>query len=172
MAAQTALRKCWRRRRSRTRDWWWSRCRETLGIRRRWQRPSDHVTGDMAVLMDGDLQDPPEAVPTLLEWFEKGYDVVYVRRIDRKESWWLRACYYVFYRLFTALSALQLPFGRRRFWTNVAPGSGSDPTDAGTSSLSPWYAHLGGLSPDRSAGRTRRSSCRSHQSTARSNSSS
>lgn len=69
----------------------------------------DHVTGDVAVLMDGDLQDPPEAVPTLLEWFEKGYDVVYVRRIDRKESWWLRACYYVFYRLLAALSALQLP---------------------------------------------------------------
>jgi polyisoprenyl-phosphate glycosyltransferase len=69
----------------------------------------DHVTGDVAVLMDGDLQDPPEAVPTLLEWFGKGYDVVYVRRIDRKESWWLRACYYVFYRLLAALSALQLP---------------------------------------------------------------
>ena len=69
----------------------------------------DHVTGDLTVLMDGDLQDPPEAVPTLVEWYQQGYDVVYVRRIDRKESSWLRACYYLFYRLLAALSALQLP---------------------------------------------------------------
>jgi dolichol-phosphate mannosyltransferase len=69
----------------------------------------DHVTGDVAVLMDGDLQDPPEAVPTLLEAYQQGYDVVYVRRVNRKESWWLRACYYLFYRLLAALSSTQLP---------------------------------------------------------------
>jgi dolichol-phosphate mannosyltransferase len=69
----------------------------------------DYVSGDATILMDGDLQDPPEAVPTLLEWYQQGYDVVYVRRVQRKESWWLRACYYVFYRLLAALSALQLP---------------------------------------------------------------
>jgi polyisoprenyl-phosphate glycosyltransferase len=69
----------------------------------------DQVSGDVAVLLDGDLQDPPEAVPTLLEWYQKGYDVVYVRRLNRKESWWLRACYYIFYRLLAALSSVQLP---------------------------------------------------------------
>jgi len=69
----------------------------------------DQVSGDVAVLLDGDLQDPPEAVPTLLEWYQNGYDVVYVRRLNRKESWWLRACYYVFYRLLAALSSVQLP---------------------------------------------------------------
>ncbi len=69
----------------------------------------DQVAGDVAVLLDGDLQDPPEAVPTLLEWYQKGYDVVYVRRLNRKESWWLRACYYIFYRLLAALSSVQLP---------------------------------------------------------------
>jgi polyisoprenyl-phosphate glycosyltransferase len=69
----------------------------------------DQVSGDVAVLLDGDLQDPPEAVPTLLDWYEQGYDVVYVRRINRKESWWLRACYFVFYRLLAALSSVQLP---------------------------------------------------------------
>ena len=47
----------------------------------------DRVTGDVAVLMDGDLQDPPEAIPTLLEHYRQGYDVVYVRRVNRKESW-------------------------------------------------------------------------------------
>jgi len=69
----------------------------------------DQVTGDVAVLLDGDLQDPPEAVPTLLDWYQQGYDVVYVQRMNRKESWWLRACYYIFYRLVTALSSVQLP---------------------------------------------------------------
>lgn len=69
----------------------------------------DQVAGDVAVLLDGDLQDPPEAVPTLLEWYQSGYDVVYVRRLNRKESWWLRACYYIFYRLLAALSSVQLP---------------------------------------------------------------
>ncbi len=69
----------------------------------------DQVTGDVVILMDGDLQDPPEAVPALLERYHEGYDVVYVRRVNRKESWWLRACYWMFYRLLTTLSSTQLP---------------------------------------------------------------
>ena len=69
----------------------------------------DLVSGDVAVLLDGDLQDPPEAVPVLLDWYQQGYDVVYVRRVNRKESWWLRACYYIFYRMLAALSSVQLP---------------------------------------------------------------
>ena len=69
----------------------------------------DHVSGDVAILMDGDLQDPPEAVPSLIEAYQQGYDVVYVRRVNRKESWWLRACYYVFYRMLAVLSSTQLP---------------------------------------------------------------
>ena len=69
----------------------------------------DYVTGDVTVLMDGDLQDPPEAIPQLLDLHREGYDVVYVRRTNRKEAWWLRACYYIFYRLLSALSSIQLP---------------------------------------------------------------
>lgn len=69
----------------------------------------DHVSGDVTVLMDGDLQDPPEAIPVLLETYEQGYDVVFVQRVNRKEAWWLRACYYIFYRLLATLSAIELP---------------------------------------------------------------
>ncbi|HKW18101.1 MAG TPA: glycosyltransferase family 2 protein [Terriglobales bacterium] len=69
----------------------------------------DQATGDVVVLMDGDLQDPPEAVPTLLEHYRQGYDVVYVRRVNRKESWWLRACYWMFYRMLATLSSTKLP---------------------------------------------------------------
>jgi len=69
----------------------------------------DQVSGDVTVLMDGDLQDPPEAIPELLEKYRQGYDVVYVQRVNRKEAWWLRACYHGFYRLLGALSSIHLP---------------------------------------------------------------
>src|SRR5580700_8303555 len=69
----------------------------------------DQVSADVVVLMDGDLQDPPEAIPTLIEHYRQGYDVVYAQRVKRKERWWLRTCYYVFYRLLATLSSLELP---------------------------------------------------------------
>jgi len=69
----------------------------------------DHVSGDVTVSMDGDLQDPPEAIPQLLQAYEQGFDVVYVQRMNRKEAWWLRLCYYAFYRILAALSRVQLP---------------------------------------------------------------
>jgi len=69
----------------------------------------DYATGDVVVVMDGDLQDPPEAIPQLLEEHSKGFDVVYVRRVQRKEGWVLRACYFVFYRMLTVVAAVRLP---------------------------------------------------------------
>jgi glycosyltransferase involved in cell wall biosynthesis len=69
----------------------------------------DYVSGDVTILMDADLQDPPEAIPILVATYKQGYDVVYVQRVNRKEAWWLRACYYLFYRLLAALSSIQLP---------------------------------------------------------------
>ncbi|HEV8376959.1 MAG TPA: glycosyltransferase family 2 protein [Candidatus Polarisedimenticolia bacterium] len=69
----------------------------------------DHVSGDAVVIMDSDLQDTPESVPVLLEKYFQGYDVVFAQRVNRKESWWLRACYFAFYRLVRALSDIALP---------------------------------------------------------------
>ena len=69
----------------------------------------DHASGEVVVVMDGDLQDPPEEIPRFLKHHAEGYDVVYARRVGRKESWWLRLCYFGFYRLMTALSSLALP---------------------------------------------------------------
>ncbi len=67
------------------------------------------ASGNAIIAMDGDLQDPPEAIPLFLEKYEQGYDVVYARRVQRKEVWWLRLCYYGFYRLITVLSGIRLP---------------------------------------------------------------
>jgi polyisoprenyl-phosphate glycosyltransferase len=69
----------------------------------------DYVQGDAVVLMDGDLQDPPEYIPTFVDWFEEGYDVVYATRANRKESWWLKSCYFLFYRMQAMLSEIRLP---------------------------------------------------------------
>ena len=69
----------------------------------------DHVTGDVVVLMDGDLQDPPEAIPLLLRTHLEGYDVVYARRAKRKEGWLLRLAYASFYRILARLSNVDLP---------------------------------------------------------------
>lgn len=69
----------------------------------------DHATGDAVVVMDGDLQDPPEAIPQLLARFAEGYDVVYAERASRGEPLWLRASYGAFYRLIARLSDVDLP---------------------------------------------------------------
>lgn len=69
----------------------------------------DHVTGDAVVIMDGDLQDTPEAIPTLVQRFHEGFDVVYAARTGRKEAWPLRLCYFLFYRLMAKLSDIRLP---------------------------------------------------------------
>lgn len=69
----------------------------------------DYVLGDAVVLMDGDLQDPPESIPFFVERHREGYDVVYATRSSRKESWWLKTCYYLFYRLQAILSEIRLP---------------------------------------------------------------
>lgn len=69
----------------------------------------DHVGGDVAIVMDGDLQDPPELIPELLALYASGHDVVYARRRSRTEPWWLRGSYFVFYRLLDRLSTVRVP---------------------------------------------------------------
>lgn len=69
----------------------------------------DYVTGDVVVLMDGDLQDPPEEIPRFLEAYNEGYEVVYAQRERRKEPLWLRACYWTYYRLLAWMAQPTLP---------------------------------------------------------------
>lgn len=69
----------------------------------------DYVSGDAIVFMDADLQDRPEAIASFLEKYQQGYDVVYAKRLSRKESFWLRASYKIFYRVLGSLSETQIP---------------------------------------------------------------
>lgn len=69
----------------------------------------DHVSGDVVVMMDGDLQDAPEVIPVFLEHYAQGYDVVYAQRTRRHEPWYLRVSYFLFYRLLLVLASIRLP---------------------------------------------------------------
>lgn len=50
----------------------------------------DHVTGDCVVIMDSDLQHPPEVIPDMVAEWEKGYDDIYGQRLTRGKEPWLR----------------------------------------------------------------------------------
>ena len=69
----------------------------------------DSVSGDVTIILDGDLQDPPEAIPALVAKFNEGYDVVYAQRRQRKEPLWLKLAFFLFYRLMSSMAETNLP---------------------------------------------------------------
>jgi dolichol-phosphate mannosyltransferase len=70
----------------------------------------DHARGDGVVLMDSDLQDPPEVIPELVERWREGFDVVYAERRARPgESAYKRGTAYLFYRIMRAVGTIDIP---------------------------------------------------------------
>jgi polyisoprenyl-phosphate glycosyltransferase len=70
----------------------------------------DYSSGQAAVVMDADLQDPPEVVPQLIEQWRKGYDIVFAVRAKRQgEGFFKRATAALFYRLFRRMAATEIP---------------------------------------------------------------
>lgn len=70
----------------------------------------DHAAGDAVVIIDADLQDPPELMPTLIERWREGYDMVYAQRSAREgEPWIKRATAAAFYRVINRLSRTPVP---------------------------------------------------------------
>ncbi len=69
-----------------------------------------HCTGDCAIIMAADLQDPPEIIPQLVEQFEAGYDVVWACRTERLgESWFTLTAANAYYRLMRLLGLPNMP---------------------------------------------------------------
>lgn len=66
-----------------------------------------YASGDCVVVMDADLQDPPEVVPKMIKKWSQGYKVVYGVRKSRGEMWLKRICYKLFYRLLLKLSSFK-----------------------------------------------------------------
>jgi dolichol-phosphate mannosyltransferase len=70
----------------------------------------NYVRGEVIVILDADLQDPPELIPDMVEKWRQGYHVVYAKRTQRqKESWFKRFTAYVFYRLLKQLADVDIP---------------------------------------------------------------
>lgn len=69
----------------------------------------DHARGDAVVVMDADLQDPPELIPRMVALWEQGAEVVYGVRASRREAVWKRWAYSAFYRLLKKISDVEIP---------------------------------------------------------------
>jgi dolichol-phosphate mannosyltransferase len=70
----------------------------------------DHANGDAVIIIDADLQDPPEIIPELIAKWEEGNEVVYAVREERKgESFFKRITAKFFYRLINRITAIDIP---------------------------------------------------------------
>jgi polyisoprenyl-phosphate glycosyltransferase len=70
----------------------------------------NYARGQATIVMDADLQDPPELIPDLIALWQQGYHVVYAQRTKRvREGWFKRLCAYVFYRLLKQLANVDIP---------------------------------------------------------------
>ena len=70
----------------------------------------ENSEGDAVIIMDGDLQDPPELLPTLIDKYKEGFEVVYAKRKTREGvSVFKKLSYKLFYRLLRLLSPIDIP---------------------------------------------------------------
>ncbi len=69
----------------------------------------DIAEGDAVVLLDGDLQDPPETIEKLYQKWQEGYDVIYGIRVQREAPLWMQLAYKLFYRIFNKMSYVRMP---------------------------------------------------------------
>jgi len=69
----------------------------------------DYVRGDALVIMDADLQDPPELIPEMIKYWEEGYDDVYAKRKSRKgESPLKKLTSWGFYRVLQSMTTIEV----------------------------------------------------------------
>lgn len=70
----------------------------------------NHVRGQVVVILDADLQDPPELIMEMVELWRQGYHIVYAQRIKRRqEGWFKRFTAYAFYRILKQLADVDIP---------------------------------------------------------------
>lgn len=70
----------------------------------------DHAAGQAIVIIDADLQDPPDIIPEMLRLWKEGYDVVYGRRISREgERWAKKLSARLYYRLLRRMTDVEIP---------------------------------------------------------------
>lgn len=72
----------------------------------------DYAQGEAVILMDGDLQDPPEEIPKLYEKFKEGYEAVYGIRRRKKDSFFKQITSFIFWWVINSLSGMNIPRGQ------------------------------------------------------------
>ncbi len=82
----------------------------------------DHANGDAAVIMDADGQEPPELIPEMIKWFEKGFDDVYARRSKSVEKGLKGFTSKIYYRTLQKMSRvpIQIDTGDFRLFSKKA----------------------------------------------------
>ena len=69
----------------------------------------DYATGDCVIIMDADLQDPPELIPKMVELWEQGYDDVYAQRKSRAgETWLKKFTSKMYYKVLQSLTRIEI----------------------------------------------------------------
>lgn len=89
-----------------------------------------YATGDVVAVIDADLQDPPEELYRFIDKWREGYQVIYGIRTQRKENIFKRFAYYLFYRVLSWCSSIEIPLDSGDFcvmdrtvvdWLNAMP---------------------------------------------------
>jgi len=70
-----------------------------------------HVSGKAAILMDGDLEDPPELLPDMIRLWKEGNKVVYTIKTSRREGFITRILFNLFYKILKFTAGESLPYG-------------------------------------------------------------
>jgi dolichol-phosphate mannosyltransferase len=68
-----------------------------------------YTEADAVIVLDADLQDPPEELARFIGVWKSGFDVVYAVRQKRKENWVKRTAYWLFYRLMSRIASFEVP---------------------------------------------------------------
>jgi glycosyltransferase involved in cell wall biosynthesis len=75
----------------------------------------DNALGAAVVNMDSDLQDPPEMIPTMFEYYRQGYDIIFTRQASRQDSVSRQLTAALFYRLLRASTSVDVPLDAGEF---------------------------------------------------------
>lgn len=75
----------------------------------------DRASGDALIMMDADLQDPPESIPVLMERWRSGYEIVYVQRPSGSDYALYKVFSYIFYRLLRKIASVEIPVDAGEF---------------------------------------------------------
>ena len=82
----------------------------------------DHATGDVVIVMDGDLQHPPELIPKMIQAWRNGSDIVLTRRHDAAATgFFKKATGFLFYSIFNRLTNVHLEIGSADFFLISKP---------------------------------------------------